>query len=132
MAFNPNLREAMVKVARIVGTRLMLQAPVKTGQLVRSIVVEPRTNQIEIFYADHGTYTNYGTGRYYPSRFSYGTQPDPGTFRGYQKGKGGIRPQYWTAMSFSDANEIDRMIENELEKQTIIYLEGEIDDIYEI
>lgn len=127
MAFKPNLFNIMRDVARVVGTRLMLQAPVKTGKLLRSISVEPKSNTIEIYYLDYGTYTNYGTGRYYPGKFKYGTNPDPGSYRSYRKGKGGIRPQYWTAMSDSDANRIEIMIAEEVEKQTFDYLNAEID-----
>jgi hypothetical protein len=127
MAFKPNLFEIMRTVARIVGTRLALQAPVRTGKLLRSIRVEPKTNSIEIYYEDYGTYTNYGTGAYYPGKFKYGTNPDPGSYKSYRKGKKGIRPQYWTAMSSSDETRIETMIADEVEKQTVIYLEAELD-----
>lgn len=129
MAFQPNLFNVMRSVARIVGTRLALQAPVRTGKLLNSIVVEPKNNTIEIFYLDYGTYTNYGTGRYYPGKYRYGVQPDPGSWRRYRKGQKGIRPQYWTAMSDSDADRIEIMIADEVEKQTVDYLNSEIDSL---
>lgn len=112
----------MRDVARIIETRLKLHSPVDTGTLKNSISVTPTKDSVIIEYLDYGVYTNYGTGRYYPGKYSYGTVPDAGSYRGYRKGKGGIRAQYWTSINKSDSSKIVSMIETEVERQSFRYL----------
>jgi len=112
-----DLKEALAKAARILETRITLQAPVRSGALKRSVRVTPLDDSLMVEYVDYGDYTNYGTGRYYPGRFKYGTSPEPGSFTGYREGRGGIRPQYWTAASASDFNEIENMMAVEISRQ---------------
>ena len=117
---NFKLREAMKKAARILETRILLQVPVETGALKRSIKVVPLDDGVQIMYAEYGDYTNYGTGKYYPGKFRYGTNPDPGSFKSYKKGKEGIRPQYWSAPSISDFDTIEYLVGSEIARQVEI------------
>lgn len=118
-----NLKPVIAKAMRIAYTRILTQVPVDTGALRRSVKLEEGKIQVEIdsnstsrfflytiSYNDYGDYTNYGTRNYYPGAFKYGTQPDPGSFRGYSKGKGGIKPQYWSAISLTDFDEIENIV----------------------
>ena len=107
--------KVLAKVARIIQTRIERQVPVRSGRLRDSISVKVVDNAIQIGYEKYGVYTNYGTGRYYKG--GYGDALDPGKYKSYRKGKGGIRPQYWSSMSDADYEKITAMIELETDKQ---------------
>lgn len=129
MGLNIDYRKVMKDVVRIVTTRIMLQVPVDTGYLKSTVKVSAVDKKVEIDYTGYGAYTNYGTGKYYQSsKFKYGTEITPGYFKGYKRGTGGIRSQYWTSISLSDRDGINILIQNEIELQTIKYLEGEFDE----
>ena len=122
--FKLDLTDILWKAAAIIRTRVELQVPVKTGVLKNSIKVYVENQDINIEYADYGTYTNYGTGPYYNGRYGLGNPP--GTFKGYRKGKGGIRAQNWTSIGIDDQVQIDRIIEDEIIKKSVEALDKEI------
>ena len=122
--FKLDLTEILWKAAAIIRTRVELQVPVKTGVLKNSIKVYVQNQDINIEYADYGAYTNYGTGPYYNGRYGLGNPP--GKFKGYSKGKGGIKAQNWTSIAIDDQIQIDRIIEDEIIKKSIEALDKEI------
>jgi hypothetical protein len=122
--FNIDITEALNMAARIVQTRLSMQAPVKTGKLKGSIKVYVADQELVVEYEDYGVFTNYGTGPYYNGR--YGQAQLPGTFNGYVKGQGGIQAQNWSAITAEEAEEIDIMIEFEISRQIDLAIEKEI------
>lgn len=81
------------------------QNPYATGRLQRSLKISYFVNSDSIgykfSYLDYGVYTNLGTKQY--NEIKYGSiKSSPFNlppFRGYVKGSGGIRPQYWTSMT---------------------------------
>jgi hypothetical protein len=123
-AFEIDLTEALLKAAAIIRTRIELQVPVKTGELKQSIKVYVQGMSVNIDYAGYGVYTNYGTGPYYNGR--YGQGQIAGTFKGYQKGKGGIQAQNWTSLMVDEVLQIDKIIETEILWKTNQILDKEI------
>lgn len=124
---NIDLSEALKMAARIIQTRLEMQAPVKTGELRKSIKVYVEDQEVVIEYADHGVFTNYGTGPYYNGR--YGKEQPSGQFAGYKKGKGGIQAQSWSSITTEEADEIDKMIEEETSRQIDLAIDKAINQI---
>jgi len=100
-----NLTKSANLAARVYKTRLRYQAPVRTGELKRSIEVVPEftSNGVRFIetYAQYGIYTNSGTGRYYKPNKTAKWNPRPG------RGRGGIKPRYWT--NISDRITLDRI-----------------------
>jgi hypothetical protein len=73
--------------------------PYATGKLARSLQFiwekdKEGVYNLEVKYLDYGKYTQFGTRRYYDSDARtvgfFGRE-----FRGYNRGIGGVRPQYW-------------------------------------
>ena len=122
--FKLDLTEILWKAAAIIRTRVELQVPVRTGVLKNSIKVYVKDQDINIEYADYGAYTNYGTGPYYNGRYGLGNPP--GRFKGYKKGKGGIKAQNWSSIGIDDQVQIDRIIEDEIIKKSVEALDKEI------
>lgn len=89
-----DIMKAANMAARVYKTRLRYQAPVATGKLKRSIEVVPELTQDGVAfretYLTYGIYTDSGTRRYYKPNKRAKWNPRPG------KGKGGIKPRYWT------------------------------------
>jgi len=100
MSTEPEIVRAASLAARIMETKLESQAPVKTGALRDSVKVVPRfTNKsvlLDVISLPYGKYTDLGTGPYRtpPSR-RRNWNPRPG------KGKGGIKPRFWTSLTRS-------------------------------
>lgn len=100
-----NISDKMYRVTRRLAKKIERQikeqVPVDTGALQDNIEVEiiPTADglgvDIVIIELDYGKYTDYGTGPYYNEPFEF---PMVGMFRGYERGVGGIRPQYWSSL----------------------------------
>jgi hypothetical protein len=103
-------------VAQVIETRVLLQMPVKTGKLKRSLRAVVDNGQIYLVYDDYGVFTNYGTGPYYNG--NYGQPAELDSYRGYVKGQGGIQAQNWSSIYSSDEAQIQQMLEDELARQT--------------
>jgi hypothetical protein len=124
--FQIDLTPALQQAVAIIRTRIDLQVPVRTGELKNSVKVYAQNNEVYIQYDDYGVFTNYGTGPYYNGR--YGQAQIPGTFRGYQKGVGGIQAQNWTSISLDEDIRITDIIETEAVNQTVeVITQGLID-----
>jgi hypothetical protein len=125
--FKADLKEVLTLAAQIIRTRVELQVPVKTGKLKNSIQLVIQDDQIFINYDNYGVFTNYGTGPYYNGR--YGMSAIPGSFSRYQKGKGGIRAQNWSAITIEEDVRIDQIINEEYNRQVDRFLDKQIQDI---
>lgn len=88
--------QAIATSARLMQANLKRQAPFDTGVLHKSIKVRGTMvgDRVEfnVSYAEHGIYTDLGTGRY-RTRTRKTWNPRPG------KGKGGIKPRFWLTFS---------------------------------
>lgn len=97
MAKGLDIMKSAIKAARVYQTRLRLQAPVRTGKLKKSIEVVPQLTSDGIRFREtfeqYGIFTDSGTGRYYKPNKNARWNPRPG------KGRGGIKPRYWTNIS---------------------------------
>lgn len=77
--------------------RLKFQAPVDTGALKASVRVQAFVSsdwdsvRFEIDYKRYGRYTDLGEGRYFR-----GEEPKAKWRKNPGRGKGGIKPSYWT------------------------------------
>lgn len=93
--------------ARVIAANLRRQVPVKTGALKRSISVrgyfEGGSLKFSSDYLRYGIFTDLGTGRYRATKRS-GFMPNPG------KGKGGIRPRFWTTLERSVSVNIKKTV----------------------
>jgi len=97
MALDPDIRRAASTAARLTTTKLKSQAPVKTGALRNSVRTQviPRGDAftLQISYLPYGKFLDLGTGPYRTrptNRRAW--NPKPG------KGKGGIKPRFWTTL----------------------------------
>jgi hypothetical protein len=87
--------------------RLKFQAPVDTGELKRSIKVRAYVSsdwdsvRFEADYKTYGIYTDLGTGKYFR-----GEEERAKWRRNPPKGKGGIRPRYWTNIGYQESQRI--------------------------
>jgi hypothetical protein len=100
--------------ARVMQNLLKKQAPKKTGALRSSIKVTARVTDKNISfttdYMKYGIYTNKGTGPYKVKQM--GTwNPNPG------KGKGGIKPRFWTALDSTTRTNVASLISKGLAQQ---------------
>lgn len=102
--------------ARIMQNLLRRQAPRKTGALKSSIKVSAKiTNNGVSFttdYLPYGIYTNKGTGPYYTEKIGR-WNPRPG------KGRGGIKPRFWTAIDTTTRTQIADLMKKGLRQQII-------------
>ena len=102
--------------ARLMQTLLKRQAPRKTGALKSSIRVSTKvTNNGVSFttdYLPYGIYTNKGTGPYHTEKMGQ-WNPNPG------KGKGGIKPRFWTAIDSMTRTQIADLMKKGLRQQII-------------
>lgn len=111
-----NINQALEMGARVLESRLKFQAPVDTGALKRSVKVNASLTadgfRYEVNYLKYGKFLDLGTGRYFRGEEPKAKwKPNPG------KGKGGIKPRYWTNLPVSWYTRINRIIEKELAKQ---------------
>ena len=94
-------------VARIMQSLYKRQAPRKTGALRSSIKVTGRVTpnglSFTTDYLPYGIYTNKGTGPYHSKQMGE-WNPKPG------KGKGGIKPRFWTAIDTMTKSQITKVI----------------------
>jgi hypothetical protein len=91
------------RVASLMQTTIQSQAPVRTGALRRSIEVVPTMGtdgewDILVYYKQYGQYTNWGTRPYYDRSQQNKDLFGMKRWVGYERGKGGIRPQYWLSL----------------------------------
>ena len=103
--------------------------PYATGKLARSLRFNWEKDgegvyQLSITYADYGKYTAFGTRRYYDenARESGFFGRD---FRGYNRGRGGIRPQYWLSLR-GDRPVYEAVVEAELKTTFETFLNNTI------
>lgn len=119
MAEDINLSKAANMAARVYKMRLRYQAPVRTGELRKSVEVVPEITSNSVIFVDtflqYGVYTDSGTGRYYKPNKQARWNPRPG------RGRGGIKPRYWTNISDRiTMDRIKRIFADEVKKQIII------------
>jgi hypothetical protein len=119
MATPPQMKIAYQKSAILIERELQKQAPVKTGALRRSIKVTANMTEDGVtFSADYnkyGIYVDRGTGPYKTKRRG-GWNPSPG------KGKGGIKPRFWTTIPRPLQNQIKTLIQ----KATMAWIRFEL------
>ena len=116
MAKDLDITPAMNMAARIYQTRLRYQAPVDTGKLKNSIKVRAVANkdgfQLVSSYLDYGIFTDSGTKRYHRPSETAPWNRKPG------KGKGGIKPRYWTnVQDDATVRRVSNIIAKEIAKQ---------------
>ena len=102
--------------ARILQSLYKRQAPKKTGELKTSIKVSAKvtSNGLSFVtsYAKYGIFTDKGTGPYRSRRMGE-WNPKPG------KGKGGIRPRYWTAIDSMTRSQIAKLVTKWVKEQVV-------------
>ena len=112
-----NINQALEMGARVLESRLKFQAPVDTDTaLKKSVKVNASLTadgfRYEVNYLKYGKFTDLGTRPYFRGEEPKAKwKPNPG------KGKGGIKPRYWTNLPVSWYTRINRIIEKELAKQ---------------
>jgi hypothetical protein len=111
-----DLQKIANMAARIMQNLLRRQAPKKTGALRSSITVTGRATADGISfttdYMRYGIYTNKGTGPYYTERIGE-WNPKPG------KGKGGIKPRFWTAIDTMTRSQVAKLLREGVKRQVI-------------
>jgi hypothetical protein len=119
MATPYQLRIAYLKSAEIIERELTQQSPYKTGALRKSIKVVPVITDDGVrFTADYkkyGVYVDRGTGPY-KSRRRGAWNPSPG------KGKGGIKPRFWTTIS----RQVQVRVKDLISKATLAWIKFEL------
>lgn len=110
-----SLKPVLPTIAKLMQDQLRRQAPVATGQLQKSVVVRAKESpdgvQLVTGFLTYGIFTDSGTGRYNRPNPNARFNPKPG------KGKGGIKPRYWTNLDNAVTIRIARIIEREIAKQ---------------
>jgi hypothetical protein len=109
-----DLQKIANMAARIMQNLLKRQAP--KGKLRSSIRVTakmtPKGFSFTEDYFKYGVYLNRGTGPYYSKQLGE-WNPSPG------KGKGGIRPRYWTALDSMTRTSVAKLFTKALKDQAI-------------
>jgi hypothetical protein len=109
------LKPVLNTISKIMQDQLRRQAPVATGALQKSVTVRAVESkdgvQMVTGYLNYGVFTDSGTGRYRKPNPNATWNPRPG------KGKGGIKPRYWTNLNKAVTIKIARIIEKEMAKQ---------------
>jgi hypothetical protein len=116
MAKELDITPQMNLAARIYQTRLRYQAPVATGKLRDSVKVRVVSTsdgfQLVTTFETYGIFTDSGTKRYYRPSDTATWRPRPG------KGKGGIKPRYWTnVQDEATVRRVTNIIVKEVTKQ---------------
>lgn len=113
MAFS--LKKILPAISKLIQTELKAQVPVATGKLKRSIKVQavetPDGFSIKEGFLTYGIFTDSGTKRYHKPNPKARWNPNPG------KGKGGIKPRYWTNLSPEVTTRISKLITAETARQ---------------
>lgn len=114
-----DVNSAINMAVRLVRANLNRQVPVKTGALRDSIMISGavKNNQLTINsdYLYYGKFVDQGTGPY-ATKKRLTWRPSPG------KGKGGIRPRYWTTLERSTRTEIKNIFERIIAEQIRVKL----------
>ena len=109
-----SLKPILPTIAKLMQDQLRKQAPVATGKLQRSVVVKANEDkdgvQLVTGYLTYGIFTDSGTKRFHRPNNNAKWNPKPG------KGKGGIKPRYWTNLG----KPTQRMIADLLAKEIAI------------
>ena len=108
MSTEPEYKRAAYDAVRIIERIITSQAPVKTGALKNSIRVQPKFRNdrvsLDFYYLEYGRYVDLGTGRYRTSPSKRRNwNPKPG------KGKGGIKPRFWTTLKKDVRREVNKL-----------------------
>ena len=113
MAFS--LKAILPTISKLVKSEMKNQVPVKTGKLRRSITVQavetPDGFEIKSGYLTYGIFLDSGTKRYNKPNPKARWNPAPG------KGKGGIKPRYWTNLSPEATLRISKLVVQETSRQ---------------
>lgn len=104
------------RIEILVKNRLKLQVPVgETEKLKKSITVrvEETSGGIKLIegYLTYGIFLKSGTGRYFKPNPKAGWNPNPG------KGKGGIKPRYWTNLDKATTTMISQLLKKDVKIQ---------------
>jgi hypothetical protein len=111
------IQSVLNKAAIVYQNRIKFQSPVDTGKLKRSVRVRAfvgtdwESVRFEIDYETYGKYTDLGTGPYYK-----GEEPQAKWRKSPRKGRGGIRPRYWTNIDKREEQRIVNMLYPEISK----------------
>ena len=110
------LKPVLTTISKIVQDQLRRQAPVgETGQLQRSVKVKAVETEdgveLRTGYLTYGRFLDSGTRRFFKPDPEARFNPRPG------KGKGGIKPRYWTNLGKATTAKIAKIIKTELTKQ---------------
>ena len=112
-----NLTSAYRRIEVLVKNKLREQVPVgETGKLQRSITVKVVETEdgfsLVSGYLTYGRFVDLGTRRYYKGeKPSARWNPNPG------KGKGGIKPRYWTNLGKPTEKQVANILAKEIAKQ---------------
>jgi len=111
-----SLTKVYKRIEILIKNRLRFQVPVgETGNLKKSITVrvEETSGGIKFIegYLTYGIFTNSGTGRYWKPNPKAGWNPKPG------KGKGGIKPRYWTNLDKATTTMISQLLKKDVKIQ---------------
>ena len=113
-----SLKPVLPTIAKLMQDQLRKQAPdgpAPGDPLRKSIVVRAKESkdgvQLVTGYLTYGIFTDEGTGRFRKPNPNATWNPKPG------KGKGGIKPRYWTNLDKAVTIRIARIIEKEIAKQ---------------
>jgi hypothetical protein len=111
-----SLTKVYKRIETLVKNRLKLQVPVgETEKLKKSITVrvEETSGGIKLIegYLTYGIFLKSGTGRYFKPNPKAGWNPNPG------KGKGGIKPRYWTNLDKATTTMISQLLKKDVKIQ---------------
>jgi hypothetical protein len=116
------IKKAAYLAARVFKSALEAQVPKKTGALHDSIQVTPIFTEDSVkfqsAYLKYGKYLDLGSGPYRtPASKRRAWNPKPG------KGKGGIKPRFWTSIKQGTRDNINKMISDAFMKviRTTLY-----------
>jgi hypothetical protein len=119
-----NLTKVYRRIEVLVRNKLREQVPVgETGKLQRSITVKvvetPDGFNLVTGYLTYGRFVDLGTKRYYK-----GENPDARWNPNPGKGKGGIKPRYWTNLGKPTTKLISDLLAKEIAKQATEIISG--------
>jgi hypothetical protein len=111
-----SLTKVYKRIETLIKNRLRFQVPVgETGDLKKSITVkvEETSRGVKFIegYLTYGIFTDSGTGRYWKPNPKAKWNPKPG------KGKGGIKPRYWTNLDTATTTMISQLLKKDVKIQ---------------
>jgi hypothetical protein len=111
-----DLQKIANMAARVLQNLLKRQAPKKTGALKNSVKVTAKVTANGISFIEgfnrYGIYLDKGTGPYKVKQMG-NWNPKPG------KGKGGIKPRFWTALDTTTRTQISKLTAQWVKAQAI-------------